>query len=141
MADLAPWQMGRQRCALGRLLLGRSGCRPQLIDLMLDGRQIAIEFFFQQVALISAVAFGFGCELQPLEQSTFVGELLVQSALMAQFGQQALADLTQLFCVQFAQCLFVDHHEAQCARACRARPLAHLPIAMVCASSRRFRPR
>jgi len=140
VADLAPWQVRRQRCTPGLLPLGRSGCRPQLLNLVLDGRQIAIEFFFQQVALLGAVALGLGRELQPLEQRAFVGELFVQSALVAQFGQQALADLTQLLCVQFAQGLFVDHHEAQCACACRARPLAHHPIASGQPAHRRFRP-
>jgi len=87
------------------------------------------------------VTLGLGGELQPLEQRALVGKLLVQSALMAQFGQQALADLAQLFCVQFAQGLLIDHHEAQCACARRARPLAHLPIAIGRPSHRRFRPR
>jgi hypothetical protein len=93
VADLAPWQVRRQRRALGLLLLGSRCCWPQLLNLVLDGRQVAIELFFQQVALIQAVELGLGRELQPLEQRTFVGQLLVQNALVTQFGQQALADL------------------------------------------------
>lgn len=140
VADLASWQIGRQRRALG-LLVGDRLRRAQLPDLMLNGRQIAVEFFFQQVALLGAVALGLGRELQPLEQCAFIGELLVQSPLVTQFGQQALADLAQLLCIQFAQGLLVDHHGQQCARACRARPLAHLPIAATTPSQGRFRSR
>jgi len=57
VADLVSWQIGRQRRALGLLLVGDRLRRAQLLNLVLNGRQIAVEFFFQQVALLGAVAF------------------------------------------------------------------------------------
>ena len=138
---LASRQMGRQRCAFGLLLLAGRLDRTQLFDLVLNGGQIAVEFLFQQVALIGAVTFGLGGELQPLEKRALVGELLVEGALVTQFREQALGDFAQLLCVQFAQGLLVDHHDPQCANHQQPRPLAHLPIAMNPSSNRSFRSR
>lgn len=143
MANLAPGQVGWQRGAFGLLApvleSGLGGL--ELRDLLGDGSQVTVEFFFQQVALLGTVALGLGRKLQPLEQRALVGEFLVEGALVAQLGEQALGHFAQLHCVQFAQGLFVDHHGPQCASPHRIRPLAHLRIATVTPSPGRFTPR
>ena len=82
----------------------------ELLDFLCNGRQVAIDLFFQQTALLGVVAFGLGGKLQPFEPGVLIDQLLIECPLVAQLAQQPLGHLAQLRGVQFCQRLLIHHH-------------------------------
>ena len=82
----------------------------ELLDLLGHGRQVAVDLFFEQTALLGVVALRLGSKLQPFEPGVLVDQLLIDCTLVAQLGQQLLGHLPQLRTIQFCQRLLIDHH-------------------------------
>jgi hypothetical protein len=92
--NLAPWQLGRQHLAFGLLPVlgvGLGYGRCELLDLIGHGLQIGFQDFFQQTALLGAVALGLDGKLQALEQRVLLAELvdlgLTQQAILVFAGE------------------------------------------------------
>jgi hypothetical protein len=77
VADLPPRQLGRQRLALRRLLLGRPGTGLSCsISRASEIRKVGVDGLLEQALLLGRERFALRGELQPLEHGHLVRELV-----------------------------------------------------------------
>ncbi len=96
VVDLAARQVGRQRLALGLLLVALGGWRGhELLELAGQGLEVGVQGLFEQARLLGVEGFALGRELQPLEHGHLVRELvdggLLERDLALAAGDVAIA--------------------------------------------------
>ncbi len=74
--DVGAWQLRRQRCPFRLLALPFSSRRLELLELHLDGNQVAIDRLVEQVHLLAVELFAAPAELLAREDRDLVGELI-----------------------------------------------------------------
>jgi ADP-ribose pyrophosphatase YjhB (NUDIX family) len=82
-------QIGRQRDALGLLLVDRDLARRTLLDLQGQRCQVGVDGLLNEALLLGVERLGLGRELQPLEHRHLVGELVDGGLLEGDLGALA----------------------------------------------------